>query len=434
MQYTAPQEFAPLKPVPHCLSPEEYVTLLHPVDCIGKPGLLTLPVGENPVSWLFDSEVLCAQLNTYLYSPSYVSLNRFKGKRANKNLVALNAVYVDLDFFKMLAWRGKSPSVVQAAYSDHLRRQNLPQPSLYVHSGRGLYAIWLIQEMPARAKPRWQAIQKALVGLSSKFGADPVCVDEARVFRIPGSINQKCGRKVQVSGGTLKRYRFDVLEGVIYRACGRPTRMELHERKANKVHNHSLSSNKMPKGLTQKKRHQILLDDLEIYRFYLGGHIPEGQRNIFLHLYAICLTHILPPACIESEITAMADLATPGMKPGEVKTIINQAVKKAAGPKLMRIGKDGRYTYRGHTFCEKLEISAELSRELGLQQMIPDEERRRRKAANQQAKERAKGRVPRKEYEENSAARSKPWEKYGLKRSQYYARRKAGTLPDIPST
>ena len=135
---------------------------------------------------------------------------------------------------------------------------------------------------------------------------------------------------------------------------------------------------------------------------------------------------------MESEITDMAAIATPDMKPGDVKTIIRQAEKKASGPNSTCVGKDGRYTYRGHTFCEKLGISAKLARDLRLQQMIPDEERRRRKAANQQAKERAKGRVPRKEYEENSAARSKPWEIYGLKSSQYYARRSAGTLPDIP--
>lgn len=432
MQYTDPQEFAPHNPVSQPLLPEEYIALLHPADKNGKPGLLSMPEDENPISWLFDSEVLQAQLHAYLDAPSYVSLNRFRGKRENANLVALNAVYVDLDFFNTLAWRGKTPGVVQAAYADHLNSHSMPEPSLFVHSGRGLYAIWLIDEMPAKARPRWLAIQKALVGLSAKFGADPACVDEARVFRIPGSINQKSGKRVLVAGGTQQRCSFDMLEDVIYRACERPTRAELQDRKENEKQNRKSSGAKMPKGLTQRQRHLILLDDLEIYRIHLGGRIPEGQRNLFLHLYATCLTHILPPADIDSEITDMAAIATPDMKPADVKTIIRQAEKKAGGPNTSCVGEDGRYTYRGHTFCEKLGISAKLARDLRLQQMIPDDERRSRKAANRQAKERAKGRVPRKEYEENSAVRNKPWAKYGLKSSQYYARRSAGTLPDIP--
>lgn len=235
------------------------------------PAALVRPEQENLISWTFDREVPMGQLPVYLLSTAYISLNRFRGKRENENLAALNAVFVDLDYHATSTWRAKAPEVVQAAYADDLDANGLTQPSIFMQSGRGLYAIWLIRELPPAARQRWRAAQRALIDFSASFGADRACSDEARVFRIPGSTNEKNGKTVSISGGSLQRHGFDALEDQIYRACGRPVRAELQARRAKRAQRTCRTGTPMPRGLTQKQRHEIILDDLEIYRLYLGG-------------------------------------------------------------------------------------------------------------------------------------------------------------------
>lgn len=91
------------------------------------------------------------------------------------------------------------------------------------HTGRSLAAISLIEAIPPQARTSWKAAQKALISLYRRYGADHKCCDTARVFRLPGSINPKSGRMVQIVDGTFQRYPLDALAGRIYVACGPPT-------------------------------------------------------------------------------------------------------------------------------------------------------------------------------------------------------------------
>lgn len=432
MQHIHPQKCASNSPAPRHLSPEQYIALLHPENGHGKPAALILPEGENPISWTFDRDVLIGQLPTYLWSTAYVSINRFRGKRGNDNVVALNALFVDLDFHKEAAWKELPPRVVQASFAEKLRSQNVTQPSVFIQSGRGLYAIWLIKELPAAACRRWRAAQGALIDRSMEYGADPACIDEARVLRVPGSINEKSGTQVRVSGGTMQRYGFDALEDSIYRACGRPTRLELQAMNKIRPLRTPRSGLKMPRGLTQKRRHQIILEDLEIYRQHLGGRIPTGQRNVFLHIYATCLTHTHDPGEVEAAVWAMAAKATPDLETTDVRAIAKQAKAKATGPSSNCVSKSRRYTYAGGTIADKLEISPSVARKLALHQVVPREEKSRRHAQAERNRRIERGGVTRDEYMlANNASKTKPWEALGLGRSQYYARKKAGTLPEL---
>lgn len=76
---------------------------------------------------------------------------------------------------------------------------------------------------------------RALIEISGSFGPDKSCKDSSRVFRIPGSINDKVGRAVRVSGGTGLRHSFDALADQVLKAAGRLTRNVLEKRKSSKV-------------------------------------------------------------------------------------------------------------------------------------------------------------------------------------------------------
>ncbi|MBW6417022.1 DNA-primase RepB domain-containing protein [Celeribacter sp. PS-C1] len=432
MQHTDPREFAPFNPIPQSLSPEDYISLLHPKDSLGGPAILTKLPDGGAKSWTYYKDTLLDQLPTFLDSPSFVSLNRFWGKRENNNLAAVNALFVDLDYRTAIDWRGKTPDEVQAAYSAHLAAHGLPQPSIVLQTGRGVAAIWLVQELSWTIKKRWRAALKALIELSLPFGADPACNDESRVFRIPGSINEKSGKRVRIAGGTLQRYSYETLEDQIYLACGRPTRAELLTRKEARKKRSPKNGADMPRGLTQAQRFRQIMDDLETFRNYCGGMVPVGRRNTWLHFYATCLTYAPDAGDIEAQIANMAAIATPGLKPNDVRATIRQALDKASRPTSHCVWKDGRYSYKGSTIAERLEISPQLARDLGLQQIVPVEERKHRKAVAERARRVAQGAVTRDEYlAENNASRTKPWLALGIGRTKFYELKKAGALAEL---
>lgn len=209
------------------LSAEDYVRLLHPPGSRGKVTLMQLDGQDATFSRTQSTGDLPNIVGAWLDVSGYVALNRYFGPRARNPLAALNALYADLDFHTIPQWRGISPEVVAQAFLASVETKNIPLPSLLNDTGRGLAAIWLIEETPPSALPRWKSAMSVLPSLFKKFGADRACTVAAQVFRLPGTINKKSGREVRVIGGTLKRLAYDDLADCIYNAAGRPTRRQL---------------------------------------------------------------------------------------------------------------------------------------------------------------------------------------------------------------
>lgn len=431
MQHVSPCEFAPTDRFSD-LTAEEYFDRLHPKGCRGRAAIFIKSTSGCVETRSLHRDTLLTQMPAFLDQTSYLTLNRFWFGRRGKFLAAFNALYVDLDYFSTPQWRGKTPEEVQAAYVAKLLSSDVPQPSIITQSGRGLAAIWLIREMPAAVRPRWQAAMNALIEISGSFGVDKSCKDSSRVFRIPGTINEKVGKEVRVSGGTGLRHSFDQLADQFFNSVGRPHRALFDERKKSR-RKLKAALQRMPEGLTQSQRFKLILEDLETIRIAHGGSIQEGFRNTWLHLYATCLTHLYDVGDIEKEVTNMAAIATPGLKPCEVTAVARQATEKIKHPASTGApGNEGRYYYSGATIAEKLDVPAEMARDLDLKQIMPEEEKKRRNAARERKRRSEKGAMSREEYlGTNNAARTKPWRAFGISRSKYYALKKAGSLDEV---
>jgi hypothetical protein len=121
-------------------------------------------------------------------------------------------------------------------------------------------------------------------------------------------------------------------------------------------------------------------------------------RNIWLHLFATCLTHIRDVDDIEGEVQAMAAIATPDLEPQEVTAIAKQAADKTKhAPSSGAPGQEGRYYYSGATLAEKLDVPPEMARELNLNQFVPEVEKRRRKTAAERQRRATMGAMSRRE-------------------------------------
>ncbi|WP_417239147.1 hypothetical protein [Celeribacter halophilus] len=397
------------------ISPEQYLRALHPAGGRGQLAMFA-KLDDTSTTRISSVEEVCMLLPSWLDCTSYVSLNRFNGKRCNQNVVELNALYLDLDFHTKPRWHGVEISDVEAQFLKMVQLSNVPMPSVMLHTGRGLSALWLLKPLPGKAMKRWSATIRALVKFAESFGSDSACTDPARIFRLPGTINEKSGKTVGVSWATWKRHDFDTLSDQIFVAVDQPTRHELKARKARREQD---TSHKMPIGLTQKKRFAQIRADLDVLRDHFGI-IPEGIRNIWLHLYGVCLAHQNSATDIAGEIERQARIATPGLSPSEVRAIIGVTKRQVQARRALR------YNYAGDTIAKLLSVDADMARALNLKQIISKEERKRRKAEMEAERRRAQGTQPRAAWNAtHTREKDKPWQAIGISRSTWYRRQKA---------
>ena len=141
---------------------------------------------------------------------SYNPLKSGQSKRKKSNIGKLALLYVDLDIRREF-----NPFTEE--YDDDYKQHAVdsmieevfgitaPNPNYIVDSGRGLYLIYKIyqnengnKQEHANAAKRWERVNSYLTSAFGCYSADPaVSTDEARVLRIPGSINSHSGTQVK---------------------------------------------------------------------------------------------------------------------------------------------------------------------------------------------------------------------------------------------
>lgn len=148
---------------------------------------------------------------------------------------ALPGLWADVDFGTIGHKPGPGlplPPDAEAAW--HIvTGSHLPPPTLWVHSGGGLYPWWLLDEpfvlddttRPAAIKlsTGWQGeLKRSAEQLGYEYGAG--VGDLARVLRIPGTTNRKDGqeRPCRVVQDTGAAYTFQELQAAIQKAPSRP--------------------------------------------------------------------------------------------------------------------------------------------------------------------------------------------------------------------
>jgi hypothetical protein len=431
--------------VPHALpatanrmllrTPEEFLHALHPPESRGKVSLLAKTEG-GVVARCYPATEVGPVLPTWLEMTAYVALNRYAGPRGGgRPVVELTCLYADLDTYRQPEFMFLERAEIEEAILGRIDSYGLPVPSVLVDSGRGFYALWLIEPLSGRALQRWQVAQRCLVERLAPLGADPACCDAARVLRIPGTVNGKVGRMVTVVRGDGRRYRFDDLADAIYQASGRPTRRQLAaRRRADKAVDDAPTT----RGLPPAMRFVAVLRDLERFRTAWGGEIPEGLRNTWLHLVVTALGFILPADEIEAEARRLAALGTPGLPEAEVKATLKAAILRAeaVAGRFHDPVSDPRLHYSGHRMAEILGIDCGMAKAIGLEQIVPEDLRRDRRNAARRARRAAAGGQSRETYlAGRRVSRERPWEALGMSRSTWYARglHEDESMPQAPS-
>jgi hypothetical protein len=129
---------------------------------------------------------------------AYFACAKYDGKttRTKDKAKFFKAFWLDIDCGVGKAYVDQAEGI--AALKDFCNITKLPRPTI-VNSGRGVHAYWTLQE--TISKEEWKPVAETLKALCNTHDlvADPaVTADEARILRVPGTLNFKTDPPAEV--------------------------------------------------------------------------------------------------------------------------------------------------------------------------------------------------------------------------------------------
>ncbi len=220
----------------------------------------------------------CKNLIATKQLDAYFSINSFyKRKRKNENVRHINAFVLDFDFYKISKYASMKAACF---YEKVLAKKLVKEPTAVIDSGRGLYVIYAFQHCSHHMERLYQAIFKSFQRTYEKYGMDPAATLTSQVIRIPGTINSKTNKVVEVLKLNDTDYKLqDFTDQLTWTLDEVKTHRKNKAKK--KVHKEQLI-----KDLSKRKRHfQPYYDDfIKLIRMRNESNIIDGYREQLLFL------------------------------------------------------------------------------------------------------------------------------------------------------
>ena len=379
-----------------------------------------LPSVIDQLQELFDHDIWISQA-------AFTQFNRRKS-----NVASIGVCWVDLDYYRLPKWAAMSPlDFLYEVIFPFLRRHKIPFPSLVLDSGQGMYLKWLIENLPARALPRWDRLQTELCMLLAELGGDAHAKDASRVLRLENTFNQKTGNQVKVLWKNIDEnldvtcYSFNELCNAVL-----PFTQDELRKKREEYANRGLKGTKFAgKQATAREIVTLLsgrnrslgtlnwnrLKDLQLLIVLRGGDIGEGLREplamYLCNFYALKqVMSGIPEMDIWLEFMQLCKEAAPHWDHNKARAKTNnifQLFKRArAGETVEFAGRQYPvlYTPKNQTLIDLFQITPEEEKQLTT--IISENEYKRRDKVRDEARRRARGEVTRFEYTEQRKAQS----------------------------
>ena len=333
----------------------------------------------------------------------YITANSFfKPTRTIESIRKLNALYIDLDYYKIEKYKDYTGEEMLEVLNENYFEKSIPKPTLVTFTGRGLGIYWAIENLPYMALPLWNTVQKYILGKLKSVGADPVSVDASRLLRLVGTKNLKSNKGTYIIYSNKTVYNLRDIQKEY---------LPVLSKKKTKVK--KISTSKEGRIINIYNLHNLhfaRLNDLiklvEMRHGFCrnndGVLVQKGSREklVFLYRYWSCCYTADPKAALESTLEFNSKFNLP-LKESEVieasksaekayeawlehqnkkKNKLNDKVEKEAETKF-----DG-YNYRNKTLIAMLNITEEEMEELST--IITLEEKRKRDKRVRKAKRR----------------------------------------------
>jgi hypothetical protein len=341
----------------------------------------------------YKPEELADSLSSWMGEDVYFSQNTFyKPERSIENIRQLRSLYVDLDFYLF----NYDPSWVMAKLEHEHFKESVPEPNLIIFSGQGLVLIWLLEPVPHKALPLWQAVQNYFLNSLESLGGDPKASDAARVFRLDGTINSKNGAQVHAQYRHDYRYELRQIQTDYLPELTPEIKPPKKKRAGRKK--------KVAQLFNTYKLHYARLRDL-IKIVEMRDYEVENYRETicFLYRYWLCCYTNDPREALNQAQSLNLQFRTP-LSFKEVERATRSAEKawearnnKEANEIAIKRGYPGAgYNISNQKLISWLDITPEEMQHL--QTIIDANEKRKRKRVANMEIRRAQGVKPREEY------------------------------------
>ena len=343
----------------------------------------------------YRPEELAEHLSEWMGEDIYFSQQTFyKPQRSIENIRQLKSLYVDLDFYIF----NYDPTWIVGKLEAEYFKESIPEPNLIIFSGRGIVLIWLLEPVPYKALPLWQAVQNYLLNQLEALGGDSRAVDAARVFRLAGTVNSKSDTDVYVDYRhtykyTLRDIQYDYLPE-LKPYVEKKNIPKKRGRKKKVVHLYNIYS----------LHHNRLLDITKLVELRNGD--VEGHRELlcFLYRYWSCCFTNSPSEALEQTISFNNSFIVPLPKKEVVSATksAEKAWEAKNNAEADRIAKEKGYPGAGYNVTNAklikwLDISPQEQEHMLT--IIGTKEKRRRKTIYQRdVYRRERGIVERSEY------------------------------------
>jgi len=339
------------------LSLQGWADLVHPES----DGYVTVATKNAAGEWIekcYPSSEWVQKLVRHKDLSCYVSVNSFFiPKRNNSNARQINAFYVDLDHYKEFL----SQEDVMAAIDFLVKTERLPEPTMIIDSGRGLYAMWLIESVPAKFKSvqkLYSHIEKHLIDVLKDFGSDPQASDIARVLKAPSTYHHVTGKMVEVLQYNANHYTMRFMQQWFNDSA--MTDYDEQKIVERKVKN---------KPRTKRLQHLYNFYSLAIARSEdliklceMRCYEMSGHRNTLLHMFAYQMFLIHNNYYIvRSKVAELNDKLSDPIPTPDLIAVVKTCLR-AYEDHREDITKG--YNYRNDTIIKKLAITSDEQRQL----------------------------------------------------------------------
>ena len=264
----------------------------------------------------------------------YITLNTFfKPYRRLECIKELNALFIDLDYYKTKFTKEQIIMNLEENYFN----KTIPATNYILDSGRGLAIIWLINKVPSKALPLWKAIEEYLYNKLKEFGADRQALDATRILRVPGSINSKS--KTVVSIIDEYDYIYDLRE------IQKEFLPELKPKEKKKGRSKKINYIYRERSLYYA-RIQDITKLCELREYDLKGH-----REIILFLYRYYLCSFTED--VQKALEDVLELNSMFIAPLKE----NEVIRATRSAEKCYLDKNKEYKYKNDTLIELLEIT-----------------------------------------------------------------------------
>ncbi|MGX1446175.1 hypothetical protein ACUXHY_005574, partial [Cytobacillus horneckiae] len=249
----------------------------------------------------FQPSDLADELTNWLGEDVFFSQNTFyRPQRSIETVRQLRSLYVDLDFYLF----NYDPSWVMAKLEHEFYGQVIPEPNLIIFSGQGIVLIWLLDPVPYKALPLWQAVQNYFLNELAELGGDPKAADAARIFRIAGSTNSKNGQEVRAEYRHDYKYELRQIQSDFLPELNEVLQPEKKRRKGRKKRVVQLFN-------TYKLHYARLMDLVKLVE--LRDYKVSGYRELicFLYRYWLCCYSNDPSEALNQTLTLNLQFSAP---------------------------------------------------------------------------------------------------------------------------